>query len=149
MRGTVPGNAQRHCRYGARVASEKDDRIPPATLVWAVRLLFAEAVGLAALTAYLIVLDLTADADSVPVAIALTVLAAIGVLFVYFVARALASRRSGARGPAIVIQLMVIASGGFLLQTGPLWGGLVLMVLGVLVGLLIVLPPSTRALGVD
>jgi hypothetical protein len=131
------------------VASEKDDRIPPTTLVWAVRLLFAEAVGLAALTAYLIVLDLTADAESVPVAIALTVLAAIGVAFVYFVARALAGRRSGARGPAIVIQLMVIASGGFLLQTGPLWGGLVLMVLGVLVGLLIVLPASTRALGVD
>jgi hypothetical protein len=131
------------------VTSEKDDRIAPATLVWAVRLLFAEAVGLAVLTAYLIVLDLTADADSVPVAIALTVLAAIGVFFIYFVARALARRRSGARGPAIVIQLMVIASGGFLLQTGPLWAGLVLMVLGVGVGLLTVLPASTRALGVD
>jgi hypothetical protein len=131
------------------VTSQKDDKTGPGTLAWAVRLLFAEAVGLAVLTAYLIVLDLTADAASVPVAIALTVLAAIGVVFVYFVASALGKRRLGARGPAILIQLMVIASGGFLVQTGPAWGGVVLIVLGALVGLLIVLPPSTRALGVD
>jgi hypothetical protein len=131
------------------VTSQKDDKSAPGTLAWAVRLLFAEAVGLAALTAYLIFLDLTADAGSVPVAIALTVLAAIGVVFVYFVASALARRRPGARGPAILIQFMVIASGGFLVQTGPVWGGVVLIVLGALVGLLIVLPPSTRALGVD
>jgi hypothetical protein len=126
------------------VAPEKS-----ATLLWAVRLLFAEAAGLGVLTAYLLVLDLTAHAGSVPVAIALTVLAAIGVAFVYFVARALARRAIGARGPAIVVQLMIIASGGFLLQTGPAWAGLLLMALGALVGLLIVLPSSTRALGVD
>lgn len=120
-----------------------------ATLLWAVRLLFAEAAGLAVLTAYLLVLDLTAHAESVTLAIALTVFAAVGVVFVYLVARALGRRAAGARGPAIVVQLMVIASGGFLLQTGPAWGGLVLIALGALVGLLIVLPSSTRALGVD
>ena len=120
-----------------------------ATLLWAVRLLFAEAAGLAVLTAYLLVLDLTAHAESVTLAIALTVFAAIGVVFVYLVARALARRMPGARGPAIVVQLMIIASGGFLLQTGPAWAGLLLMALGASVGLLIVLPSSTRALGVD
>lgn len=120
-----------------------------ATLLWAVRLLFAEAAGLAVLTAYLIVLDLTGQPESVTLAIALTVFAAIGVVFVYLVARALARRMSGARGPAIVVQLMIIASGGFLLQTGPAWAGLLLMALGASVGLLIVLPSSTRALGVD
>jgi hypothetical protein len=131
------------------VTSDKPDSVAPATLVWAVRLLYLQAAGLAALTGYLIFLDLTADAGSVPVAIALTVLAAIGVAFVWLVARALGRRSSGARGPAIVVQLMVIATGGFLLQTGPAWLGGVLMALGVLIGLLIVLPPSTRALGVD
>jgi hypothetical protein len=131
------------------VTSDKPDSVAPATLVWAVRLLYLQAAGLAALTGYLMFLDLTADAGSVPVAIALTVLAAIGVAFVWLVARALGRRSSGARGPAIVVQLMVIASGGFLLQTGPAWLGGVLMALGVLIGLLIVLPPSTRALGVD
>jgi hypothetical protein len=44
---------------------------------------------------------------------------------------------------------MIIASGGFLLQVGPAWIGLLLIALGALVGLLIVLPSSTRALGVD
>jgi len=120
-----------------------------ATLLWAVRLLFAEAAGLAVLTAFLMVLDLTGQAESVTLAIALTVAAAIGVVFIYLVARALGRRMAGARGPAIVVQLMIIASGGFLLQTGPAWAGLVLMALGTLVGLLIVLPSSTRALGVD
>jgi hypothetical protein len=120
-----------------------------ATLRWAVRLLFAEAAALVVLTAYLLVLDFTAPVGSVPVAIALTVLAAIGAVSVYLVARALARRSVGARGPAIVGQLMIIASGGFFLQTGPTWAGLLLIALGVVVGLLIVLPSSTRALGVD
>jgi hypothetical protein len=120
-----------------------------ATLLWAVRLLFAEAAGLAVLTAYLLVQDVMGNAESVPVAIALTVMAAIGVVFVYLVARALGRRSAGARGPAVFIQLMIIASGGFLLQVGPAWAGLLLIALAVLVGLLIVLPSSTRALGVD
>jgi hypothetical protein len=120
-----------------------------ATLLWAVRLLLAEAAGLAVLTAYLLVLDLSAHVGSAPIAIALTVLAALGAASVYVVARALARRSAGARGPAIVVQLMIIASGGFFLQTGPAWAGLLLMALGAVVGLLIVLPSSTRALGVD
>jgi hypothetical protein len=131
------------------VTSEIPDTPAPATLVWAVRLLFAEAVGLAGLTAYLVFLDLTAEPGSVPVAIALTVFAALGAAAVAAVARYLRRRAAGARGPAIVVQLMVIASGGFLAQTGPLWLGLLMMALGALIGLLIVLPPSTRALGVD
>ena len=121
----------------------------PATLAWAVRLLFGEAAGLAGLTAYLIYLDLTADAQSVAVAVALTVLAALGAAVVVIVGRSLARLARGARGPSIVVQLFVIAAGGFLLQTGPLWLGLILMALGLAVGLLVVLPPSTRALGLD
>ena len=125
------------------------DTALPVTLAWAVRLLVAQAAGLGALTAYLIYLDLTADETSVAVAIALTVLTALGAVVVAFVGRALARLARGARGPAMVIQLFVIAAGGFLLQTGPLWLGLVLMALAVAVGVLIVLPPSTRALGLD
>jgi hypothetical protein len=131
------------------VTSDKPDSVAPTTLIWAVRALYLQAVALAVLTGYLIYLDLTADADSVGLAVGLTVLAAVGVAFVVLVARALGRRRPGARGPAVVIQLMVIATGGFLLQTGPSWLGLVVMALGVVVGVLIVLPASTRALGVD
>ena len=121
----------------------------PATLVWAVRLLHLECAALAGLTGWLIVLDLTSPSVNVKMAIALTVFAALGVVAVFLVARALGRRTRGARGPAIVVQLFTIAAGGFLLQVGPVWLGLVLMALGLLVGLLIVLPPSTRALGVD
>jgi len=114
-----------------------------------VRLLYLECVGLAGLTAYLLVLDLTSGDVQVAIAAALTVLAALAAVSVFFVARALGRLRSGARGPAIVVQLFVIAAGGFLIQVHPLWLGVLMMALGVSTGLLIVLPPSTRALGVD
>ena len=121
----------------------------PASLLWAVRLLFAEAVGLAVLTAYLIVLDVTAEAGSLGVAISLTVLAAIGAAAVFLIARALARRSAGARGPAIVVQLFVIATGGFLVQTGPVWAGVLMVGVGVGVAVLCLMPPTTRALGLD
>ena len=131
------------------MTGEDSDPPLPATLVWAVRLLLLEAAGLALLTAYLIVMALTSGAVHVGVAAGLIVLTLLGAVAVFVLARSLRRRTAGARGPAIVVQLFVIASGGFLVQTGPLWLGLVLMALGLLVGLLIVLPASTRALGVD
>ena len=121
----------------------------PATLLWAVGLLMLQAAGLAVLTAYLVVRLVTTENVQIGVAAALIVLTLLGAVAVVLVARSLRRRAAGARGPAIVVQLFVIASGGFLLQTGPRWLGLLLMALGLLVGLLIVLPPSTRALGVD
>jgi hypothetical protein len=121
----------------------------PATLLWAVRLLFAEAAGLVALAAYLLVLGFTSDVTSVAVAVALTGFVIVGAVAVVFVARALSRRSSHARGPAIVVQLFVIASGGFLLQTGTAWVGALLMAFGIGVGLLCVMPPTTRALGLD
>jgi len=129
------------------VTPREDDS--PATLVWAVRLLYAQAVALIVLAAYLVVLDLTAEAGSIAVAVSLTGFAALAAVAVVFVARALARRSAHARGPAIVVQLFVIASGGFLLQTGTAWIGALLMVFGVGVGLLCVVPPTTRALGLD
>ena len=99
------------------------------------------------LTAYLIVLDVTAEADSLGVAISLTVLAAIGAAAIFLIARALARRSAGARGPAIVVQLFVIATGGFLVQTGPAWAGVVMLLLGVGVAVLCLMPATTRALG--
>ena len=121
----------------------------PTTLVWAVRLLYLEFAALAALTAYLVVLDLTSEDVQVMMAVALTVFTALGAAAVFFVARGLSRRARGARGPAIGVQLFTIAAGGFLLQVGPLWLGLVLMALGLVIGLLVVLPRSTRALGID
>ena len=97
----------------------------------------------------LVVLDLTADTTSIAVAVALTGFAAVAAVAVVLVARALARRSAHARGPAIVVQLFVIASGGFVLQTGTAWIGALLMAFGIGVGLLCVVPPTTRALGLD
>jgi hypothetical protein len=149
MRGTVPAEHAKHCRYGAAVTDEKPVTASPATLVWAVRLLYLECAGLAALTAYLIVLDLTSRQLQVGVAISLTVMTAIGAVSIFYVTRLLGRRVAGARGPAVAVQLFVIAAAGFWIQTGPLWAGLLLMALGVVTGLMILLPPTTRALGVD
>jgi hypothetical protein len=131
------------------VTGEKSVVDKPTTLLWAVRLLYLQCAALAGLTVYLVVLDLTSGDVQIGVAVALTVLAALAAVSVFSVARALGRLRAGARGPAIVVQLFVIAAGGFLIQVNPLWLGVVMMALGVLIGLLIVLPPSTRALGVD
>ena len=121
----------------------------PGALTWAVRLLYGQAAGLAVLTAYLIVELVTTDDVQVGVAISLIVLAALGAAAIVAVARALGRRARGARGPAIVVQLFVIASGGFLVQTGPAWAGWALIAWALLIGVLIILPASTRALGVD
>ncbi|MET0423059.1 MAG: hypothetical protein ABW046_04255 [Actinoplanes sp.] len=121
----------------------------PATLVWAVRLLLLECAALAGLTVYLLVLLITSDDADLAVAGALVVMSALAAVVLFFLARALGRRARGSRGPTIVVQLFVIAAGGFLVQVHPVWLGVVLMVLGALVGALVVSPPSTRALGVD
>ena len=131
------------------MTGEKSVVDKPASLLWAVRLLYLQTAGLAALTVWLIVLDITRNVPEIAVAIALTVLAALGAGGVFLVGRSLDRRSLHARGPAIVVQLFVIAAGGFLIQVHPIWLGVLLMAFGVLVGVLIVLPSTTRALGVD
>jgi hypothetical protein len=131
------------------VAGENSPVDKPATLAWAVRLLHLESVALAALTGVLVYLDVTGGALHVGMAIGLTLFAALAAVAVFFVARGLGRRVSGYRGPAIGVQLFVIATGGFLVQVDPRWLGVVLILFGVLTALLIVLPASTRALGAD
>jgi hypothetical protein len=145
MGGTLPVEEAKDCRYGAPVTGETN----PATLLWAVRLLYLECAGLTALTAYLVVLDFTSSDLHVGMAVALTVFAALAAVSVFFLARGLSRRAKGTRGPSIVVQLFLIAAGGFLIQVDPVWLGAALMILGAVTGVLIVLPPSTRALGVD
>jgi hypothetical protein len=119
------------------------------TLEWGVRLLYLQAAALTVLTAYLIVLDLTSGDVNVAIAASLTVMAALGAFSVFMVARALGRRALRARGPAVVVQLFVLATGGFLIQIGMVAQGVGMLILGVLTAVLILVPPSSRALGVD
>lgn len=123
--------------------------VASASLDWGVRLLYLQSVGMAGLTAYLIVLDLTAARADLGVAASLTVMAALAAVVIFFVARALGRRKVRARGPAVVVQLFTLATGGFLIQVGPLWLGVLLLGLAAITAVLLLLPGSSRALGVD
>jgi hypothetical protein len=120
-----------------------------ASLEWGVRLLYLQSAGLAALTVYLIVLIVIRDDFMIAVAASLTVMAALAAVAVLAIARALGRRAVRARGPAVVVQLFLLATGGFLIQYGTLWMGVAALILGALTATLILVPPSSRALGVD
>ncbi|MFC7527774.1 hypothetical protein [Actinoplanes sp. GCM10030250] len=131
------------------MTGEKSVASGASTLDWGVRLLYLQSAGLAVLTAYLIVLDLTSGEVNVAVAASLTVMAALAAFAVFAVARALGRRRVRARGPAVVVQLFLLATGGFLLQIGSVAVGVSMLVLAIVTAVLILVPPSSRALGVD
>ncbi|GAA1633125.1 hypothetical protein GCM10009828_071250 [Actinoplanes couchii] len=131
------------------MTGEKPVTTEAATLDWGVRLLYLQGAGLAVLTAYLIVLELTRDEVIIAIAASLTVMCALAAAVVLLVARALGRRSVRARGPAVVVQLFVLATGGFLVQYGTLWAGIGLLILGAVTAALVLVPPSSRALGVD
>jgi hypothetical protein len=146
MGGTVPRGAPPPARYRVRVPDRPDDR--PATLRWAIWLLLGEAVALGLLTLYLLYEDLTADATDLALALLITAFAALGTVALVLLARALGNRRPGARAPAIVLQLMLLPVGYYMIGGGLAWLGVPLMALGIAVCVLLVSPPTTRALGV-
>ncbi|MEV2238588.1 hypothetical protein [Micromonospora sp. NPDC049891] len=121
----------------------------PVTLRWAVRLLRGQAVAVGLVAAWLIFADLTATTTDLTSALLVTAFA-IGVAVVLWVlGGALLRRRSGARAPAIVLQLMLLPIGWFMIQGGLGWLGVPLIALGVGVTWLLVSPPTTRALGFE
>ncbi|SNT14650.1 hypothetical protein SAMN05421812_103386 [Asanoa hainanensis] len=128
--------------------SETPAEPAPATLRAAVWLLFAEAAGMVALTVYLAYELLTADAVDITSALLLTLFAAFGALALFLLGRALTQGRAGARGPAIVLQLMLCAVGYYMIQGGTAWLGVVAIALGLGVCGLMLAPASTRGLGV-
>ncbi|MEH0843864.1 hypothetical protein V6U81_15875 [Micromonospora sp. CPCC 205711] len=125
-----------------------DSEPVPDTLRWAVRLLRGEAVALALLAAWLVWADLTAARTDLVSALFVTGFAVAGAVALWALGGALARRRSGARAPAIVLQLMLLPVGWYMVQGGMGWLGVPLMLLGVGVCALLVSPPTTRALGV-
>lgn len=125
----------------------QDSPALPGTLRWAVWLLIGEAAAVALVAAYLVYEDLTGSANDMVVALMVTVFAAAGAAVLFLLARALGSRRAGARGPAIVLQLMLLPVGYFMIQGGLAWAGVPIIAIAVAVGALLVTPSSTKALG--
>jgi hypothetical protein len=115
-------------------------------LTWAIRLLWAEAAGLAVLTVFLVYENLTAERTDLASALFVTVFAAAGAAALAFLGRLLARRRAGARAPAIVLQLMLVPVGYYMAQAGMEWLGIPLIALGLVVCGLMLTPSSTNAL---
>lgn len=121
----------------------------PVTLRWAVRLLWAEAVAVGLIAAWLVWADLTAATRDLLSALLVTAFAVGAAVVLWALGRALLRRQAGARAPAIVLQLMLLPIGWFMIQAGLGWLGVPLMALGLGVSWLLVSPPTTRALGFE
>lgn len=114
-----------------------------ATLRWAVRLLFAEGVGLAVFTLLLVYLDVTHEATFIETALSVTGYFALMTVVFLGIAVALHRRRRWARGPGIVAQMLQMPIGWTMLTHGLPLAGVPLFALG-LAGAILLFAPSTR-----
>jgi hypothetical protein len=119
----------------------------PPTLRWAIGLLFAEAVVVALIVVFLIYEDVTGTVVSWRDAVIVTGFAAMMAALLGLCGLALARRRAWARGPAVVLELMLLPVGWFMVAGGLVWLGVPVFLLG-LVGVGLLIAPATReALG--
>lgn len=120
----------------------------PATLRWAVRLLFLEGAGLALLTLLFVYYDVTGEWTAAEIALSTTGYLALMTVLFLSVAVALHRRRRWARGPGIVAQMLQMPIGWTMLTHGQPLIGAPLFALG-LAGAILLFAPSTRiALGI-
>jgi hypothetical protein len=115
----------------------------PATLRWAIWLLTAEAAGLLVLSGVLAYDGFTSSSQSATSAVAIVVFTLLMTVFVAALALALARRRRWARGPAIVLQLLLLPIGYSNATSGIVVLGVVLIAIG-LAGAATLLAPATR-----
>jgi hypothetical protein len=121
----------------------------PPTLRWAVGLLAGEAVVVAALTAFVIYKDLTATVVVWRDAMIVTGFATVCAILLGLLAWMLARRRGWARGPAVVLQLMLLPVGWYMVSGGLAWLGVPVFLLGLVCAALLVAPATRTALGVE
>ena len=116
------------------------------TLTWAVRVLFVHAVATTILAIWATWLAITGDKQSTTSAIAITLITFFFAAVFGGLAFALHQLRAWARGPAIVMELLLIFLGVTVVSGIPLVG--IVIALTGLVGAGLLLAPSTRiALG--
>jgi hypothetical protein len=120
----------------------------PATLRWAVGLLAAQAVGVAAAAAFLGYEDVTAPATDRGSAAAVTGYVAVMAALLALLAWALWRRRGWARGPAVVLELLQVPIGYYMTVGGLAWLGLPVLLAAAVTAGLLVAPATRAALGV-
>jgi hypothetical protein len=113
-----------------------------------VGLLTAQAVVVALIVAFLVYQDFTARVVSWRDAMIVTGFAVLIAVLLGTLAFALTRRRAWARGPAVVLELMLLPIGWFMVSGGLAWLGVPVFALGLLGAGLLVAPASREALGV-
>jgi hypothetical protein len=120
----------------------------PTALRAAVGLLSAQAAVVALIVAFLVYKDFTARVVIVRDAIIVTGFAALIAVLLGVLAFALARRRAWARGPSVVLELMLLPIGWYMVSGGLAWLGVPVFGLGLLGAGLLVVPATREALGV-
>jgi hypothetical protein len=121
-----------------------DPAATPGTLLWATGLLGAEAVGLLGVSGWLGYDAATSAAQSVASAAATVAFAVLMAVVLGGLAYALWRRRSWARGPSVVLQLLLLPIGYSVATAGQSVVGVALIVIG-LAGVATLVAPATRA----
>lgn len=122
------------------------DALPPL-LRWAVWLLGAQAAGLFAVVVFLLVADLSATGPSLRGGILVTSYAAIMVIVLGGLSWALLRRRGWARGPAIVLELLLLPVGYYMATGGVPLLGIPIMAIGLATAIALLAPSTREALG--
>jgi hypothetical protein len=127
--------------------SQQDTPVP-ATLRWAVWVLFVEAVGVAVVTGFLIYDALTRTASNRGGAAGAVIFPVLLAVLFALLGWQLRRRRGWARGPAIVLELLMLPVGYYMISGGAGWVGVPVMALGLLGAGLLLAPSSREALGI-
>jgi uncharacterized membrane protein YhaH (DUF805 family) len=137
MAGTVPPRDN--------LTRVSDTRTAPAITLWvAIGTLVLEALGALAGAVLLTVAALTGPSMSTASAVSTVVVAVLLAVLFAALARLLARRTRGARGPALVLQLLLIPVGWYMSSGGIPWVGIPLLVVAAL-GAIALLAPGTRS----
>lgn len=119
----------------------------PTTLRAAVTLVWVEAVGVGGVAVFLVYELFAAEPTSLTGALFVTACAVAAAAALAALARALNRRSGAARGPAVMLQLLLLPVGYYMLDSHLAWLGVTLLLVGLVTAGLLVAPPSTRALG--
>jgi hypothetical protein len=144
MAGTVPPRDNL-----SRVSDTRST--PPRPLWLAIGCLVVEAVGALAAAALLAAAAIRGPSVSVASAVSTVVVAVLLTVVFAALARLLARRSRGARGPALVLQLLLIPIGWYMARGATPWVGVPVLVVALL-GAAGLLAPRTReelGIGVD
>ena len=123
-------------------------RALPTTLRIAVLLLFVEALGVAAVAVLFAYAGLTQKAASTGAAVSVVVFPAGLAVLLALLGWQLVRLRSWARGPAIVLELLLAPLGYYMVIGGAAWLGIPAIVAGLACTGLLVAPASRQALGI-